>query len=473
MRILGRAPRRRACRVLAMSLTVGSLNAALLSSASAATCVTGVTSTFTDVVNGANGQPGATVVTSVTPTFANAVTGVQTTQAPFLTSATLNQVTGTAVTSVTAQTTSITGLEPGATSNLLVPAFDPATNPAGTLFAFNSMGGTTTNGSGSVSLVDIRRPPGDVTLLTVPVVSGTVTPPQTVVTGVTAPQSQFLTSGTSLTTPSTNAITSVTPANAAFVNGLNVTTAPIVTDVTVTTTPVVNSVNVSNSGASADVSSLGCGQSAMANGTNSVALGPNAATGTNSVALGQGAQALGFGSTALGQGASTGFFNNAAAIGNGAVATRDNQVVIGTATNTYTAPGITSAASRAAQSGPLQVVTTDANGNLASDGGAIFNNINLLNSQIAAIDQNLNQLNQAVKRLDGGVAMAMALGGVYLPEHQRFALHANVGFYKGAQALAVQGIVRINRTFTANGGVAYDLTGRGGAGGRVGLSAGW
>jgi hypothetical protein len=69
--------------------------------------------------------------------------------------------------------------------------------------------------------------------------------------------------------------------------------------------------------------------------------------------------------------------------------------------------------------------------------------------------------------------MAMALGGVYLPEHQRFALHADVGFYNGAQAIAVQGIVRLNQTFTANGGVAYDATGRNGVGGRVGLSAGW
>jgi hypothetical protein len=70
------------------------------------------------------------------------------------------------------------------------------------------------------------------------------------------------------------------------------------------------------------------------------------------VALGQGAQAIGVGSTAIGQGASTGLFNNATAIGNGAIATRDNQVVIGTATNTYTAPGITSAASRPRKAGP-------------------------------------------------------------------------------------------------------------------------
>src|SRR5205823_2743866 len=52
--------------------TVGSLNVGLLSSASAATCVTGVTPTFANVVSGVSGTPGQTVVTSVTPTMAAA-----------------------------------------------------------------------------------------------------------------------------------------------------------------------------------------------------------------------------------------------------------------------------------------------------------------------------------------------------------------------------------------------------------------
>jgi autotransporter adhesin len=74
------------------------------------------------------------------------------------------------------------------------------------------------------------------------------------------------------------------------------------------------------------------------------------ATGSNSVALGTGANAT---------------LANSSAIGNGATTTRANQIVIGTTSNTYTTPGITSNASIAAQSGPLSVVTTDANGNLA------------------------------------------------------------------------------------------------------------
>src|SRR5437764_3455329 len=77
-------------QTLLSALTVGSLNAGLLSSASAETCVTGVTSTFANVVSGVNGTPSTTVVTSVTPTTAAALTGVTANPgpAPFLTNGT-------------------------------------------------------------------------------------------------------------------------------------------------------------------------------------------------------------------------------------------------------------------------------------------------------------------------------------------------------------------------------------------------
>src|SRR5262245_30530964 len=458
-------------QTLLAALTVGSLNTALVSSASAESCVTSVSPTFANVVNAVSGQPGASVVTDVTPTATVSALGAGTS---------FNQSPNNVVTSATFTPQSadaVTGITPaaGVPASVMVPAFafnfptpaPPQTapnNPPGTIFAFNSSGDINQPNHGPVQLVapNTGPPAPHVQLLTAPVLSGSLA------TGM------FLTNATTFSSTTGSAVTSVTPQVIPnVVQGLTVTKSNILTAVTPAFESVVKSVTASNSGASADASSLGCGVNAMANGTSSVAVGTNAAAGTNSVALGQNAQALGVGSTAIGEGASTGRFNNAAAIGNGAVATRDNQMVFGTATNTYTAPGITSAASRAAQSGPLQVVTTDVNGNLASDGGAIFSNINILNSQVARINQNLDQLNHDVKRLDGGVAMAMALGGVYLPEHQRFAIHTDVGFYNGAQALAVQAIARINQTFTANGGVVYDLTGNGGVGGRVGISAGW
>jgi len=167
-----------------LAASVASLNAALLASASAETCVTGVNQTFANVVGGISGGSVQPVVTGVMPTFTSAVTGA-TTQS-FLTSAGVAPVTGTAVTGVTAPTTSVTGLNPGATSNLMVPAFDPNANPSNTRFAFanNSL---TTTGSGAVNLVNTNTPTPTITLTNAQVVSGTVAPPQTVVTGVTAP----------------------------------------------------------------------------------------------------------------------------------------------------------------------------------------------------------------------------------------------------------------------------------------------
>ena len=91
-----------------LAVSVVSLNAALLSSASAATCVTDVTATTGNVVNSVTGQTGA-AVTAVNPTFGNALTGVQTTatQGSFLTGATLATTSGNAVTNVSATTTPV------------------------------------------------------------------------------------------------------------------------------------------------------------------------------------------------------------------------------------------------------------------------------------------------------------------------------------------------------------------------------
>lgn len=52
-------------------------------------------------------------------------------------------------------------------------------------------------------------------------------------------------------------------------------------------------------------------------------------------------------------------------------------------TQTYTTPGITSNESRNRQSGPLQLVTTDANGNLAADNGDTFRAIAKLQAGVA------------------------------------------------------------------------------------------
>ena len=164
-------------------------------------------------------------------------------------------------------------------------------------------------------------------------------------------------------------------------------------------------------------------------GTPDVAIGLNSTSvGTNSVAIGTNSLATGANSTALGNNAAaTG--DNSTAIGNGAVAARNNQVTVGTATNTYTTPGITSAASLAAQSGPLDVVTSDAHGNLATDHGQIFNNLNSLNSK--------------VKDLGSGIAVASSLSTPDRTGGQTWAVAVNYADYEGFNAMSASAIAAI------------------------------
>src|SRR5262249_52927413 len=120
-------------------------------------------------------------------------------------------------------------------------------------------------------------------------------------------------------------------------------------------------------GAVAALGGAAFGDGARANaGTAATALGPGAiASGSQSFAGASGATASGANSTALGSGALA-LGDSAMALGAGAQATKLDQIVVGTTANIYTTPGLTSAASIAAQSGPLSLVITDASGNLAS-----------------------------------------------------------------------------------------------------------
>jgi hypothetical protein len=103
---------------------------------------------------------------------------------------------------------------------------------------------------------------------------------------------------------------------------------------------------------------------------------------------------------------------NAGAVAIGAFVTtsRDNQIAIGGTGNTVTMVGITNAASLAAQSGAIQVVTTDANGNLATDGGALSTAIGDLDTRvdtntadIATLDGRVDGHDTAIATLDGRV----------------------------------------------------------------------
>jgi len=201
--------------------------------------------------------------------------------------------------------------------------------------------------------------------------------------------------------------------------------------------------------------------------------------------------------TAVGQGSSASF-TNSTAIGAGATTTRDNQFVLGTSANTYTAPGITSATSLFQQQGNLedgtiQIVTSDQSGNLATDGGAVFQNFARIDDQFNQTDQRLNNLdgglnqtnnrvdqlgagldqtnnrvdqlgsglNQANERIDNlsgrvdnlddritdnqeGIAMAMAISGVApLDDYERVGINMNWGTFGGQNAFGMSAIVRL------------------------------
>jgi hypothetical protein len=187
----------------------------------------------------------------------------------------------------------------------------------------------------------------------------------------------------------------------------------------------------------------------MANGDNATAIGQGATAGANATALGTGASAL---------------YANSAAIGFGASASGANNMALGNSANTYTMAGITSAASKAAQSGPVQVVTSDANGNLATMD--ISGNLGALNARIDSIDGKTNRALQ-------GVAMAFAMAGTpTLMANETFAFSGNWGTYEGQQGLAFGAALRLHRNIQANAGIAYGPN-QNTLGGRAGLRVAW
>ena len=123
----------------------------------------------------------------------------------------------------------------------------------------------------------------------------------------------------------------------------------------------------------------------------------------------------------------------------------------------------------ARQSGPLEVVTSDAAGNLATDGGQIF-----------------SRLDQAAKDADeakSGVALAISMQNPDLVSGEKFGVAVNAGFYEGAEALSVsaQGVLAQN-LFTSgdrlalSGGVGFGFDNGSGdevVGGRVGAQITW
>jgi autotransporter adhesin len=160
----------------------------------------------------------------------------------------------------------------------------------------------------------------------------------------------------------------------------------------------------------ANASGDGSRNTAIGNGANASGAGTNnTAVGTNSTATGNAAAAFGADATAT--------FSGSSAFGAGATTTRAQQQMFGTAGNTYTMAGITSGASAAAQSGPVQIVTSDSGGNLATStaaglGLATTSQINAINSQLGALSSTINNVNTEARR---GIAATAAMASAPTP----------------------------------------------------------
>jgi hypothetical protein len=88
-------------------------------------------------------------------------------------------------------------------------------------------------------------------------------------------------------------------------------------------------------------------------------------------------------------------------------------------------------------------------------------------------------LNEAFKKIDEnsqGIAIALAMGSIYVPDSKTFSLSAGYGTFGGANAFATQMALRMNSNTIVTGGVGVGLDHGDAptqAGGRLGFQVSW
>ena len=89
------------------------------------------------------------------------------------------------------------------------------------------------------------------------------------------------------------------------------------------------------------------------------------------------------------------------------------------------------------------------------------------------VDAGLSRAFRDIDRNTQGIAIAMAMGGMALPDSKNFALGANLGFFDSKQAMAIQGAMRLTPFVSVNGGIGMGLDDSSTLGGRVGVQVAW
>lgn len=202
-----------------------------------------------------------------------------------------------------------------------------------------------------------------------------------------------------------------------------------------------------------------------------LALRLNTSATDGAVAVGVGATAEASGAIALGR-AATANQTNSVAIGVNVRTTRPDQIAIGTGGTTYTMAGIDSSASRAAQSGPTQFVTSDAAGNLGTSNYGP-GSIAALESRVGSLEANVGRLQRDMRGAFQGTAIALALTGAVLPAGKTFAVSANFGAYHGETGFGATGIARVSDNVFVSGGIGVSTSGQSNVAGRGGVTLAW
>ncbi len=134
--------------------------------------------------------------------------------------------------------------------------------------------------------------------------------------------------------------------------------------------------------------------------------------------------------------------------------------------------GLGSAESQAAQSGPTQFVTTDANGNLATSSYGP-SSIAALDGRVGALEASVGRLQRDVRGAYQGTAIALALTGAVLPAGKNFAVSTSFGTSHGETGFGASGIARISDNLFISGGVGVSTSGQANVAGRGGLTLAW
>jgi hypothetical protein len=98
--------------------------------------------------------------------------------------------------------------------------------------------------------------------------------------------------------------------------------------------------------------------------------------------------------------------------------------------------------------------------------------VTALRSDVDGLSKGLNSAFEKIDENAEGIALAIALGGIALPQGKDFAVAANLGFYDGHEAFAAQAAIKLDNTLTLNGGIGTGFE-HSKVGGRVGIMAAW